>query len=69
MPNLHRRTMAVYRRSKPLLRGGAVVRFLVLVPQVALAANTVTRWTEYALQAVRSANVGTPNAAACMRWS
>jgi hypothetical protein len=34
----------------------------LLLPQPVLAENAVTRWVEHALEAVRSHNVGTPNA-------
>ena len=44
-----------------------IARILALVAMIgtaepALAENTVTRWAEQSLQAVRAANVGTPNA-------
>ena len=35
---------------------------LIGMAEPALAQNTVTRWAEQSLQAVRAANVGTPNA-------
>jgi hypothetical protein len=43
---------------------GALLLFLgvALVPEKAFAENTVTRWAEHAMQAVRAGNVGTPNA-------
>jgi hypothetical protein len=42
----------------------AIVVFISVcsLPLPALAQNTVTRWTEHAMQSVRAANVGTPNA-------
>ena len=46
---------------KTLLKGG-VLTWGLLLPDTASAANTVTRWAEHAEQAVRVANVGTPNA-------
>jgi hypothetical protein len=46
------------------MRLGATSLFIaaVLHPQPACAENAVTRWAEQAMQAVRAANVGTPNA-------
>lgn len=41
---------------------GAAVLALTLFPLPAYAANSVTRWVEHALQAVRAQNVGTPDA-------
>jgi hypothetical protein len=48
--------------SKQLLRSSVVVAWLLLLPHAAAAGNIVTRWAEYAMQSVRAANVGTPNA-------
>jgi PAP2 superfamily len=48
--------------SKRLLRGSITLAWVLLLPDTASAANTVTRWAEHAAQGVRVANVGTPNA-------
>jgi hypothetical protein len=53
---------AIRRRSKRLLARSAILASVFLVPHTALAENVVTRWAEHAMQAVRAANVGTPNA-------
>ena len=42
--------------------GAAVLVGIVGTPEHALAGNVVTRWAEHAMQSVRAANVGTPNA-------
>lgn len=40
----------------------ALSGLIALLPVMATAENSVTRWTEHALQSVRAANVGIPNA-------
>jgi hypothetical protein len=49
-------------RSKRLLKATVVLSSVLLLPLTAFAENAVTRWTEHAMQSVRAANVGTPNA-------
>jgi hypothetical protein len=49
-------------KSRRVLRGGATLACVLLLPHSAFAGNTVTRWAEHAMQVVRAANVGTPNA-------
>ena len=53
---------AVHHLSKRLLRGSVICAWWLLLPHAAFADNTITRWTEHAMQVVRAANVGTPNA-------
>jgi PAP2 superfamily len=52
-----------YRQKPTSVVGASVLIFAIaLVPKHAFAENTVTRWAEHAMQAVRAGNVGTPNA-------
>ena len=50
------------RRLASCVTGILVFSGLIGIAEPALAENTVTRWAEHSLQAVRAANVGTPNA-------
>ena len=54
--------ITVSRGSTRLLKAILMFSGVVLLPVTASAENAVTRWAEQAMQAVRAANVGTPNA-------
>jgi hypothetical protein len=56
------RHVALRERSKRLLRRTTILASVFLVPHTTLAENVVTRWAEHGMQAVRAANIGTPNA-------
>jgi len=47
--------------------GAALIVVALLPVHVQAAGNSVTRWVEQALQAVRAQNVGTPNAGRSLR--
>jgi PAP2 superfamily len=49
-------------KSRWVLQGTATLACVLLLPHSAHAGNVVTRWAEHAMQVVRAANVGTPNA-------
>src|SRR5688572_24524242 len=53
---------SIIRRYATRFIGAAVLAGIVAMPEPALAGNAVTRWAEHAMQSVRAANVGTPNA-------
>jgi hypothetical protein len=53
---------AIGRRTARAVPALVLLTAVIGVPDPALAENTVVRWTEHAMQAVRTANVGTPAA-------
>jgi hypothetical protein len=61
MIHLHEAITASHGSTR-LLRAAVVVSGVLLLPLTAFAENAVTRWAEHAMQSVRAANVGTPNA-------
>jgi hypothetical protein len=61
MIHLHENITASH-QSKRLLKAIVILSGVLLLPLTAFAENAVTRWAEHAMQSVRVANVGTPNA-------
>jgi hypothetical protein len=61
MSDLHGHA-AISQRSKRLLRSTTILASVFLVPHTALAENVITRWAQHGMEAVRAANIGTPNA-------